>query len=92
MLTQEENTVPNVYKVVKGLAQPTIGVGQFSSNIHAQNSCLQHAPEIGVMGEFLSQKLLLMNICVFVCLFLFFFSCRFFGVLFKDLKEKQIQK
>lgn len=48
MLMQEENTLPYVYiKVLKGLAQPTTGVGQFSSNIHAQNSCLQHAPERG---------------------------------------------
>lgn len=81
MLMQEENTLPYVYiKVLKGLAQPTTGVGQFSSNIHAQNSCLQHAPcRERVMGELMSQKLLLINICVFVSFsfFMAFLWCSF---------------
>ena len=43
------------------------------------------------MGEFMSQKLLLMNICVFVCLFLFFFhavSLVFFSKILKKNKSK----
>ena len=92
MLTQEENTVPNVYtKVVKGLAQPTVGVGQFSSNIHAQNSCLQHAPERGSwVNSCLKNCSWWTYVFLFVCLFFFFHGV--FLVFFSKILKKNKSK